>query len=101
MPFAIAGMAIMHLALLHDVGSNNPLGVDVHEDKVTFYPYFYVKDLIAFFVLMLVFSFFLYFFPNILNHSDNYIPADPLTTPAHIVPEWYFLPAPSNLHIAC
>jgi len=92
MPFAIAGMAIMHLALLHDVGSNNPLGLDVHEDKVTFYPYFYVKDLIAFFVLMLVFSFFLYFFPNVLNHSDNYIPADPLVTPAHIVPEWYFLP---------
>jgi ubiquinol-cytochrome c reductase cytochrome b subunit len=92
MPFAIAGMAIMHLALLHDVGSNNPLGLDIHEDKVTFYPYFYVKDLIAFFVLMLVFSFFLYFYPNILNHSDNYIPADPLVTPAHIVPEWYFLP---------
>ena len=92
MPFAIAGMAIMHLALLHDVGSNNPLGLDVHEDKVTFYPYFYVKDLIAFFVLMLVFSFFLYFFPNVLNHSDNYIPADPLVAPAHIVPEWYFLP---------
>jgi len=62
MPFAIAGMAIMHLALLHDVGSNNPLGLDVHEDKVTFYPYFYVKDLIAFFVLMLVFSFFFIFF---------------------------------------
>ena len=92
LPFVIAGLAIMHLALLHDVGSNNPLGLDIHEDKVTFYPYFYVKDLIAFFVLMLVFSFFLYFFPNILNHSDNYIPADPLTTPAHIVPEWYFLP---------
>jgi ubiquinol-cytochrome c reductase cytochrome b subunit len=91
-PFLIAGMAVMHIALLHEVGSNNPLGVDLHEDKVSFYPYFYVKDLISFFILLLVFSTFLFFFPNVLNHSDNYIPADPLVTPAHIVPEWYFLP---------
>jgi quinol-cytochrome oxidoreductase complex cytochrome b subunit len=91
-PFLIAGAALMHIALLHEVGSNNPLGVDCHEDKVFFYPYFYVKDLIFFYILILTFSFFLYFFPNVLNHSDNYIPANPLVTPAHIVPEWYFLP---------
>jgi len=92
LPFVIAGVVIVHLALLHDVGSNNPLGVEYYGDKLSFYPYFYVKDLFSFFILLILFSVFLYFFPNELNHPDNYIPADPLTTPAHIVPEWYFLP---------
>jgi len=92
MPFVIAGLVIVHLSLLHNKGSNNPLGVGTNVDTVSFYPYFYVKDLFAFFILILLFSFFIVFFPNILGHSDNYIPANPLSTPAHIVPEWYFLP---------
>jgi ubiquinol-cytochrome c reductase cytochrome b subunit len=92
MPFVIAGLVIVHLSLLHNDGSNNPLGIGTNVDTVSFYPYFYVKDLFAFFILVLFFSFFIVFYPNILGHSDNYIPANPLSTPAHIVPEWYFLP---------
>jgi ubiquinol-cytochrome c reductase cytochrome b subunit len=82
----------LHLALLHKDGSNNPLGINTNVDTVSFYPYFYVKDLFSFLVLVTVFSFFVFFYPNALGHSDNYIPANPLSTPAHIVPEWYFLP---------
>ena len=92
MPFAIAGLTLVHLSLLHTVGSNNPLGVNTNVDSVSFYPYFYVKDLLAFFILIALFSFFVFFYPNTLGHSDNYIPANPLVTPPHIVPEWYFLP---------
>lgn len=92
MPFVIAGLVIVHLALLHNEGSNNPLGINTNTDNIPFYPYFYVKDLFAFFILALMFSFFVFFYPNVLGHSDNYIPANPLSTPAHIVPEWYFLP---------
>ena len=92
MPFLIAGMTLIHLALLHKDGSNNPLGVNGAIDTVSFYPYFYVKDLFSFLILVLVFSFFVYFYPNALGHPDNYIPANPMVTPAHIVPEWYFLP---------
>jgi quinol-cytochrome oxidoreductase complex cytochrome b subunit len=92
MPFVIAGFVILHLALLHKDGSNNPLGINTNVDTVSFYPYFYVKDLFSFLVLVTVFSFFVFFYPNALGHSDNYIPANPLSTPAHIVPEWYFLP---------
>jgi quinol-cytochrome oxidoreductase complex cytochrome b subunit len=92
MPFAIAGLVIVHLALLHKDGSNNPLGINTNVDTIPFYPYFYVKDLFSFFVFLFVFSFFVFFYPNVLGHSDNYIPANPLVTPAHIVPEWYFLP---------
>ena len=92
MPFVIAGLVIIHLSLLHSDGSNNPLGLNKSIDTVPFYPYFYVKDLLAFLILILFFSFFLFFAPNVLGHSDNYIPANPLVTPPHIVPEWYFLP---------
>jgi len=91
MPFVIAGLVIIHLSLLHNDGSNNPLGIGKNIDTISFYPYFYVKDLFAFFLLVFFFSYFFLFFPNILGHSDNYIPANPLSTPAHIVPEWYFL----------
>jgi len=91
-PFLIAGLVIVHLSLLHTVGSNNPLGINKNVDTVSFYPYFYVKDLLAFLVLVAFFSFFLFYYPNVLGHADNYIPANPLVTPAHIVPEWYFLP---------
>jgi quinol-cytochrome oxidoreductase complex cytochrome b subunit len=92
MPFIIAGLTIVHLSLLHTVGSNNPLGINTNLDSIPFYPYFYVKDLFAFFILLSLFSFFVFFYPNALGHADNYIPANPLVTPPHIVPEWYFLP---------
>lgn len=91
-PFLIAGMSIVHLALLHEHGSNNPIGVESSVDKIPFYPYFYVKDLLAFFGLITVFAVFVFYFPNLMGHPDNYIPANPMVTPAHIVPEWYFLP---------
>lgn len=91
-PFLIAGRAFLHLILLHYEGSNNPLGVHSANDRIPFYPYFYVKDLFGFFLFVLFFSFFVIYSPNYLGHSDNYIEANPLVTPAHIVPEWYFLP---------
>ena len=92
MPFLIAGVTLVHLSLLHKEGSNNPLGINTNVETVPFYPYFYVKDLLFFFIFLSVFSFFLFFYPNTLGHPDNYIPANPLVTPPHIVPEWYFLP---------
>lgn len=92
MPFVIAGLVLLHLSLLHKDGSNNPLGINTNVDYVSFYPYYYVKDLFAFFVFASVFAFFVFFYPNTLGHPDNYIPANPLVTPPHIVPEWYFLP---------
>jgi len=91
-PFLIAGLALLHLVLLHQPGSNNPLGIDAIYDRIPFYPYFYTKDLFAFFLFVLLFSFFVIYAPNYLGHPDNYIEANPLVTPAHIVPEWYFLP---------
>ena len=92
LPFIIAGITIVHLTLLHQEGSNNPLGINYSVDFISFYPYFYVKDLFAFLIFLLLFSFVVFFSPNVLGHSDNYIPANPLVTPPHIVPEWYFLP---------
>lgn len=92
LPFIIAGITLIHLALLHKVGSNNPIGSDAGIDDIPFYPYFVVKDIFAFTVYLLVFATLVFYFPNILNHPDNCIPADPLQTPAHVVPEWYFLP---------
>jgi quinol-cytochrome oxidoreductase complex cytochrome b subunit len=93
MPFVIAGLAATHIGLLHKDGSNNPMGItSIETETVIFYPYFYVKDLFAFLNLLFIFFVFLFFFPNLLGHADNYIPANPLITPPHIVPEWYFLP---------
>jgi ubiquinol-cytochrome c reductase cytochrome b subunit len=92
MPFVLTGLVGVHIALVHQYGSNNPLGVDSKLNKVSFYPYFYVKDLLGLDYLLLLFSYFVFFEPNVLGHPDNYIPANPLSTPAHIVPEWYFLP---------
>lgn len=91
-PFLIAGASVVHIAALHQYGSNNPLGTYSGVDKVGFYPYFYVKDLVGWVVFALFFSIFIFFAPNALGHPDNYIPANPMATPAHIVPEWYFLP---------
>jgi len=92
LPFLIAGVVILHLILLHQSGSTNPLGIESNLDKISFYPYFYVKDLFGFIVLMVAFTWFCYFYPNSMGHPDNYIPANPMVTPPHIVPEWYFLP---------
>ena len=92
LPFIIAALAGLHLVLLHQNGSNNPLGVTSLYDRIPFYPYFYVKDSVGFFVWILIFSFFVIYAPNYLGHPDNYIEANPLVTPPHIVPEWYFLP---------
>jgi quinol-cytochrome oxidoreductase complex cytochrome b subunit len=92
LPFIIAGLTVFHLALLHKNGSNNPIGFDSNTDNITFYPYFLAKDVFAFCCFLIFFALFLFYFPNILNHFDNYIRANPLETPAHVVPEWYFLP---------
>ena len=94
LPFVIAGVVILHIWALHIPGSNNPLGIDVKgpQDTVPFHPYYTVKDLVGVVVALLVFSAFVFFLPNALGHPDNYIPANPLATPAHIVPEWYFWP---------
>jgi ubiquinol-cytochrome c reductase cytochrome b subunit len=92
LPFAITGLVIVHIALLHKDGSNNPLGIDSSTDKIPFYPYCYVKDLFNALLFVVFFSVFLFYYPNLLGHPDNYIPANPMVTPAHIVPEWYFLP---------
>jgi quinol-cytochrome oxidoreductase complex cytochrome b subunit len=91
-PFLIVGIILGHLALLHKDGSNNPLGVHNHADTISFFPYFYVKDLFAFLILIAMLSFLTYYYPNSLGHPDNYIRANSLSTPPHIVPEWYFLP---------
>lgn len=93
LPFVIAALALVHLALLHaeGVGSGNALGVDGNADRIPFYPYLYVKDLFGRIGLWTRLSAFVFFAPNLLGHPDNYIPANPMVTPPHIVPEWYFL----------
>nr|YP_010338907.1 apocytochrome b [Pulvinaster venetus]UNJ18979.1 apocytochrome b [Pulvinaster venetus] len=91
-PFVIVAMTLIHLALLHDKGSGNPLGINSNLDKLYMYPYFILKDLVGLFVFFLIFSFFVYYSPNVLGHCDNYVEANPMVTPEHIVPEWYFLP---------
>jgi len=94
MPFLIVGVVFLHLIALHTVGSNNPTGVEIKtkKDIIPFHPYFTIKDMVGFVAFFLVFGYFLFFYPNSLGHPDNYIPANPMVTPAHIVPEWYFLP---------
>ncbi len=92
LPFAIAACSLIHIAYIHKDGSNNPLGINGNIDKIPFYPYFIVKDLWSLVVFAIFFSFFVFFSPNLLGHPDNYIEANPLVTPPHIVPEWYFLP---------
>jgi quinol-cytochrome oxidoreductase complex cytochrome b subunit len=92
LPFLIAGVTLLHLCLLHKYGSNNPLGINTDITSVSFYPYFYVKDFFSFWVFLFGYLSLVFFAPNMLGHPDNYIPANPMVTPAHIVPEWYFLP---------
>src|ERR1700729_3076795 len=94
LPFVLAGVVVLHIWALHMVGQNNPTGVEpkTEKDTVAFTPYAAVKD--AFFIglFCLVFAYFIFYIPNYLGHSDNYIPANPSQTPTHIVPEWYYLP---------
>ena len=91
-PFIIAALSLVHLALLHQDGSGNPLGIESSVDKITMFPYFIIKDFLGLVIFLIFFSIFVYFYPNNLGHPDNYIEANPMVTPAHIVPEWYFLP---------
>jgi len=94
LPFMIAGVVGLHIWALHVPGNNNPVGVDVKskEDTVPFHPYYTVKDAFAILVFLLLFSWFVFFAPEALGHADNQVMANPLATPSHIVPEWYFLP---------
>ncbi len=95
LPFMIAAVVALHVWALHVVGQNNPAGVDikdVEKDSVPFTPHATMKDMVGVAVFFILFAWFAFFVPNYLGHSDNYIEANPLVTPAHIVPEWYFLP---------
>jgi ubiquinol-cytochrome c reductase cytochrome b subunit len=92
LPFLLAALAVAHLIAIHVHGSNNPNGVSSNGDRYAFHPYFIFKDLVTIFLFFLVLSVIVFFYPNLLGHSDNYIPANPMSTPASIVPEWYLLP---------
>ena len=94
LPFVIAGVILLHIVALHRFGSNNPLGIDIKSEKdmIPFHPYYTIKDFFGLAVFLAIFCIFVFFVPNILGHPDNYVPADPMSTPAHIVPEWYLSP---------
>ena len=94
LPFVIVGVVVLHLVALHAVRSNNPLGIEMKgpQDSIPFHPYYTVKDYFGLGVFMIVFALFVFFAPNFFGEPDNYIQANPLVTPPHIVPEWYFLP---------
>lgn len=92
LPFILAAQVCMHLMAQHKDASNNPLGQASTSDRVRFHPYFTSKDMVGFFWAAIIFSIFVFFYPNYLGHPDNYIPANPMVTPHSIVPEWYFQP---------
>ena len=95
LPFLILGLVVLHIWALHIPGNNNPIGIDVKKpskDTVPFHPFIVIKDAFALLMFILIFAFFVFYSPNILGHPDNYIEANPLVTPVHIVPEWYLLP---------
>lgn len=94
LPFVLVGLVVLHIWALHVPGNNNPTGVSVKADSdtVAFHPYYTIKDSFAILCFLLVFALFVFYMPNYLGHPINYEPADPLQTPSHIVPEWYFLP---------
>ncbi|MBY0428524.1 MAG: cytochrome b N-terminal domain-containing protein [Alphaproteobacteria bacterium] len=94
MPFVILGVVFLHIAALHVSGSNNPLGIEPKSDKdtVPFSPYYTVKDLFGLCIFLIIYAVFVFYAPNYMGHPDNYTPANPMVTPPHIVPEWYFLP---------
>ena len=94
LPFIILAVVLLHLIALHRFGSNNPLGIDMKgpQDSIPFHPYYTIKDLFGLTVFLLIYAFFVFYAPNFLGNPDNYIPANPMQTPNHIVPEWYLLP---------
>ena len=94
LPFVLAGLVVLHIWALHVPGNNNPTGLDVKasSDTVPFHPYYTIKDGFAIALFMMLFAWFVFFAPDYMGHPDNYIEANPLATPPHIVPEWYFLP---------
>jgi quinol-cytochrome oxidoreductase complex cytochrome b subunit len=94
LPFVILGVVVLHVWALHTVSSNNPLGIDMKgpQDSIPFHPYYTAKDMYGLGVFLIIYMAFVFYAPNFLGHPDNYIEARPLQTPAHIVPEWYFLP---------
>jgi len=94
LPFVIFAVVFLHVWALHTVKSNNPLGIDVKspQDTIPFHPYYTIKDLFGIGVFLIIYSVFVFWYPNYMGHPDNYIPANPMVTPPHIVPEWYFLP---------
>nr|ARO70456.1 cytochrome b [Dipsosaurus dorsalis] len=91
LPFIIAGATMMHLLFLHETGSNNPTGIQSNPDKIPFHPYFSYKDLLGALLMMLTLLILALFYPNLLGDPENFTPANPLVTPTHIKPEWYFL----------
>nr|AYN73613.1 cytochrome b [Todus angustirostris] len=91
LPFLIAGLTLTHLTFLHETGSNNPLGIISNCDKIPFHPYFSLKDLLGFVLMFLPLIALALFSPNLLGDPENFTPANPLVTPPHIKPEWYFL----------
>nr|YP_009003651.1 cytochrome b [Carcharias taurus]AGZ63017.1 cytochrome b [Carcharias taurus] len=91
LPFLIAALTIIHILFLHETGSNNPMGLNSDMDKISFHPYFSYKDLLGFFTLFIFLGILALFLPNLLGDAENFIPANPLVTPPHIKPEWYFL----------
>nr|YP_010556045.1 cytochrome b [Comatella nigra]UYR96057.1 cytochrome b [Comatella nigra] len=91
LPFVIIAFSIIHLLFLHQSGSNNPTGIDSSSDKVPFHVYYTIKDFLWFLIVIFFLGFVALFFPTILNDPDNFIPSNPLVTPIHIQPEWYFL----------
>nr|YP_009003968.1 cytochrome b [Liachirus melanospilos]AHI96050.1 cytochrome b [Liachirus melanospilos] len=91
LPFIIVGASVLHLLFLHEVGSNNPIGLNSNSDKIPFHPYFTYKDLLGFAALIIALTALALFSPNMLGDPDNFTPANPLVTPPHIKPEWYFL----------
>nr|ADA82554.1 cytochrome b [Rutilus ohridanus] len=91
LPFVVAGATILHLLFLHETGSNNPAGLNSDADKISFHPYFSYKDLLGFVIMLLALTSLALFSPNLLGDPENFTPANPLVTPPHIQPEWYFL----------
>nr|BAU61651.1 cytochrome b [Spheniscus humboldti] len=91
LPFMITGLALIHLTFLHESGSNNPLGIVANSDKIPFHPYYSTKDILGFMLLLLPLTTLALFSPNLLGDPENFTPANPLVTPPHIKPEWYFL----------
>jgi ubiquinol-cytochrome c reductase cytochrome b subunit len=92
LPFLLSALVLGHFMALHLHGSNNPNGVSSNGDRYAIHPYFIFKDLVTIYLFLLVLSIIVFYAPNLMGHSDNYIPANPMSTPSSIVPEWYLLP---------